>query len=76
MPSYKTVERAMGSLLEELDSFFTQILHLCGQMGLIGEERIYIDGTKNKANASRHKANAHEASGSAAVLQPSCIGGR
>ena len=60
MPSYKTVQRTMDALLSELDSFFTQILRLCEQCGLIGGERAYTDGTKEKANASKHKAMSYE----------------
>lgn len=60
MPSYKTVERIIQDLFAELDQIFTQILELCRRLGLIGEERIYIDGTKIKANASKHKAMSYE----------------
>jgi len=56
MPSYKTVQRTIDALLEELDDAFTQILSLCGQMGLIGGECAYTDGVKVQANASKHKA--------------------
>jgi hypothetical protein len=56
MPSYKTVERAINSLLDEMDNFFTKILLICESLSLIGEKRIYIDGVKIKANASKHKA--------------------
>ena len=56
MPSYKTVERIINSLLNEMDNFFSQILLICEDLALIGEKRIYIDGVKIKANASKHKA--------------------
>ena len=56
IPSYKTIERVINSLLDEIDSFFTQILSACENLSLIGEKRIYIDGVKIKANASKHKA--------------------
>lgn len=56
MPSYKTVERIINSLLDEVDEFFTQILIICEKLSLIGKKRIYIDGVKIKANASKHKA--------------------
>lgn len=56
MPSYKTIERIINSLLDEMDNFFTQILSVCENLSLIGEKRIYIDGVKIKANASKHKA--------------------
>lgn len=60
MPSYKTVERAINALLEELDQLFAQILGFCGQFGLIGGEQGHTDGTKMKANASKHKAMSYE----------------
>gem|GEM_PF-771866 len=60
MPSYKTVQRAINALLEELDNVFTQILSLCDQMDLIGGERVYTDGVKVQANASKHKAMSYE----------------
>jgi len=56
MPSYKTVQRTINDLLGELDSIFTQILSLCEQQSLIGGKRVYTDGVKTQANASKHKA--------------------
>lgn len=56
MPSYKTVARIIDALLEELAPLFRQVLNLRWQCGLVGGERGYIDGTKVKANASKHKA--------------------
>ena len=56
MPSYKTVERIINSLLDEMDNFFSQILLICEDLTLVGKKRIYIDGVKIKANASKHKA--------------------
>ena len=60
MPVFKTVWQTIQDLLEELDSFFIQILSLCEQQGLIGGERVYIDGVKVQANASKHKAMSYE----------------
>jgi len=60
MPSYKTVERAINTLLGEMDSIFVQVLSLCEQQDLIGGERIYTDGVKVQANASKHKAMSYE----------------
>lgn len=60
IPSYKTVERVIQSLLDEIDNFFTQILLICEQLSLIGKNRIYIDGVKIKANASKHKAISYD----------------
>lgn len=60
MPSYKTVERTIDSLLDELDRLFFQIIGICEGLSLIGRERMYIDGTKVKANASKHKAMSYD----------------
>jgi transposase len=60
MPSYKTVERVITALLDELDDIFTQILALCEQQGLVGKACTYIDGVKTQANASKHKAMSYE----------------
>ena len=60
MPSYKTVGRTINCLLEELDQIFEQILTLCEEQDLIGKKRIYIDGVKVQANASKHKAMSYK----------------
>jgi len=60
MPSYKTVERTINALLEEIDDIFKQILSLCRDMDLIGGKRAYTDGVKVQANASKHKAMSYE----------------
>jgi transposase len=60
MPSYKTIERIINSLLEEVDNFFVQILEICHKLNLIGKKRMYTDGTKIKANASKHKAMSYK----------------
>jgi transposase len=60
MPSYKTVERTIDALLEEVDRLFIQIIGICDGLSLIGWQRMYIDGTKVQANASKHKAMSYE----------------
>ena len=60
MPSYKTVERTINGIIDELDYIFEQVLSLCEQQGLIGGERCYTDGVKVQANASKHKAMSYE----------------
>ena len=42
--------------LEALAGLFTQVLLLCEKAGLVKLGHVFIDGTKVKANASRHKA--------------------
>ena len=60
MPSYKTVERTINDIIDELDNIFEQILTLCEQQELIGGKRCYTDGVKVQANASKHKAMSYE----------------
>jgi hypothetical protein len=42
--------------LQELGALFTQVLHLCEKAGLVKLGHVALDGTKIKANASKHKA--------------------
>ena len=60
MPSYKTVERTIAGIIDEIDKMFEQVLALCGEQGLIGGIRCYTDGVKVQANASKHKAMSYE----------------
>lgn len=60
MPGYKTVERTIDALLNEADRFLSQIIGICEGLALIGRQRMYIDGTKVQANASKHKAMSYE----------------
>jgi len=60
MPSYKTLERTINSLLKEIDEIFIQILKICEGLSLIGKQRMYIDGVKVQANASKHKAMSYK----------------
>ena len=60
IPSYKTIERIINDLLEEIENLFIQILNLCDSFNLIGRERAFVDGTKKQANASKHKAMSYE----------------
>jgi hypothetical protein len=56
MPKFRTVHESIKALLKELDSVFIQILFLCKQQDLIGGERVYTDGVKVQASASKHKS--------------------
>ena len=37
-------------------ALFVQVLALCRKAGLVGLDHVAVDGTKIKANASKHKA--------------------
>jgi len=43
-----------------LAGLFVQVLQLCGKAGLVKLGHVAIDGTKIKANASKHKAMSYE----------------
>jgi transposase len=51
--------------LEALAGLFMQVLQLCQRAGLVKLGHIAIDGTKVKANASKHKAMSYERMGDA-----------
>lgn len=46
--------------LKELSELFVQVVKLAREMGLVKLGTVAIDGTKLKANASRHKAMSDE----------------
>jgi len=45
---------------EEFEDLFLQVLKLCRKAGLVRLGHVAIDGTKVKANASKHKAKSYE----------------
>ncbi len=46
--------------LDALAGLFVQVLRLCQKSGLVSLGHVALDGTKVKANASKHKAMSHE----------------
>ena len=46
--------------LDSLAGLFVQVLRLCQRSGLVSLGNVALDGTKVKANASKHKAMSHE----------------
>ena len=55
-PDFRTISefrRRHGQALSEL---FAQVVRLCQRAGLVSLGRVAVDGTKIKANASKHKA--------------------
>jgi transposase/IS5 family transposase len=55
-PDYRSIARFRKRHLEALGELFVQTLRLCEQAGLVGLGTLALDGTKLRANASRHKA--------------------
>ena len=55
-PDHGTLAEFRKRHLEALAELFTQALLLCAKAGLVKLGHVAIDGTKIKANASKHKA--------------------
>lgn len=59
-PDFRTVAEFRRRHLKALSSLFIQILRLCERAGLVKLGHVALDGTKVKANASKHKAMSYE----------------
>jgi len=55
-PDFRTISDFRKRHLDALKGLFTQILELCQAAGLVKLGHVALDGTKIKANASKHKA--------------------
>lgn len=55
-PNFHTLSEFRRIHLKALKGLFVQILHLAREAGLVKLGHVALDGTKVKANASRHKA--------------------
>ena len=56
MPDFRTISDFRKRHLVALEELFVQVLRLCQQAGLVKLGHVALDGTKLKANASKHKA--------------------
>ncbi len=59
-PDYRSIARFRVRHLEALAGLFVQALRLCRRARLVGLGALALDGTKLRANASRHKAMSYE----------------
>jgi transposase len=59
-PRHRTIRDFRALHLKELADLFVQVVKLAQEMGLVKLGTVAIDGTKIKANASRHKAMSYE----------------
>src|SRR6266849_7618568 len=59
-PDFRTVSEFRRRHLKALGALFRQILQLCEAAGLAKLGHVALDGTKIKANASKHKAMSYE----------------
>jgi transposase len=59
-PKHRTIRDFRALHLQELSELFVQVVKLARELGLVKLGTVAIDGTKLKANASRHKAMSYE----------------
>ena len=59
-PAHRTICDFRALHLKELAALFVQVVRLASECGLVKLGTIAIDGTKIKANASRHKAMSYK----------------
>ena len=59
-PDFRTISDFRKRHLKALGGLFGQILRLCEKAGLVKLGHVALDGTKIKANASKHKAMSYE----------------
>jgi len=56
VPDFRTISEFRKRHLKALSELFKQVLLLCEKAGLVKLGHVGLDGTKVKANASKHKA--------------------
>jgi transposase len=59
-PDFRTISDFRKDHLKALAALFVQVLKLCRKAGLVKLGHVSIDGTKIKANASKHKAMSYK----------------
>ena len=59
-PDFRTISDFRKEHLKALGGLFLQVLKLCQKAGLVKLGHIALDGTKIKANASKHKAMSYK----------------
>jgi transposase len=60
IPDFRTISDFRKIHLTRLEALFVEVLKLCALAGLAKVGTIALDGTKVKANASRHKAMSYD----------------
>jgi transposase len=64
-PDYRSIARFRRRHLDALAELFVQALRLCKKAGMVKLGTLAVDGTKLRANASRHKAMSYQRMGRA-----------
>lgn len=62
-PDFRSVARFRKRHLPALEALFIEVLMLCREAGMVKMGRVALDGTKIRANASRHKAMSYDRMG-------------
>lgn len=60
IPDFRRIAEFRRRHLPHMQSLFLEVLALCREAGLLKVGRLALDGTKVKANASRHKAMSYD----------------
>jgi transposase len=60
IPNFRRVAEFRKRHLQHMQPLFLEVLVLCREAGLLKVGRLSLDGTKVKANASRHKAMSYD----------------
>lgn len=60
IPDFRTISDFRKRHLSALEGLFVDVLKLCAKAGLAKVGRLALDGSKIKANASRHKAMSYD----------------
>ena len=63
IPDFRTISDFRRIHLPVMQELFVEVLQLCREAGLLKVGRLALDGSKVKANASRHKAMSYERMG-------------
>ena len=69
IPNFRTISDFRKLHLKALEGLFVQVLRLCQAAGLVKLGTVALDGSKVKANASRHKAMSY---GRMGTRRPGC----
>lgn len=59
-PDFRTISDFRKNHLQNLAGLFVQVLKMCRRAGIVKLGHVAIDGTKVKANASKHKAMSYK----------------
>ena len=59
-PDFRTLSEFRKRHLKALGGLFVQVLQLCREAGLVKLGHVALDGTKIRANASKHKAMSYQ----------------